>query len=236
MIWAAVDLLGGRCVQLLGGDPTTARFAQDPVEAARRFAAEGADGLHLVDLDAALGQGDNRRVLPEIIRAVEIPVQIGGGVRDERAIARWLDTGAVRVIVGTRGVEDPEWLRAMAARFPQRIVLALDARGEEIVTSGWRRGSGLQVLELARRVDPLGLAALLYTNVKIEGSLRGLDPQPIADLCRAVRTPVLVAGGLRTVEDVHRAYRLGAAGVVLGTALYAGTVSLKDLKTKGVKE
>ncbi len=235
MIWAAVDLLGGRCVQLLGGDPATARFTQDPVEAAQRFAAEGADGLHLIDLDAALGRGDNRRILREIIRAVEITVQIGGGIRDERAVTRWLDAGAERVIVGTRGVEDPEWLRAMAARFPRRIVLALDARGEEIVTAGWRRGSGLRTLELARRVDPLGLAALLYTNVEIEGTLRGLDPQPIAALCRAVRTPVLVAGGLRTAQDVHRAYQLGAAGVVLGTALYAGTIDLKELKTKGVK-
>ena len=235
MIWAAVDLLGGRCVQLLGGDPATARFAQDPLEAARRFAAEGADGLHLIDLDAALGQGDNRELLEEIVRAASVPVQIGGGVCAVRAIARWLSIGAERVIVGTRGAEDPEWLRAMAARFPQRIVLALDARGEEIVTSGWRRGSGLRALELARQVDPLGLAALLYTNVKIEGSLRGLDPQPIAALCRAVRTPVLVAGGLRGTQDVYRAYQLGAAGVVLGTALYAGTVHLKELKTKGVK-
>lgn len=228
-IWAAVDVLDGRCVQLRGGDPETARFAQDPLKAARHWMEEGADGLHLIDLNAALGAGSNRETLAAILRAVDIPVQVGGGVRDERAIERWLTLGAERVIVGTRGVRDRQWLRAAAAEFPEQIVLALDARGDEVVTSGWAQGSGRHALELAREVDEFGLAALLFTNVDIEGSLTGLDPKPIEALCAGVQTPVLVSGGVKDAEDVRLAWELGASGVVLGTALYAGTVRLAEL-------
>jgi len=230
MIWTAVDVMGGNCVQLRGGDPKTARYIQGPIKAAQRWADEGADGLHLIDLDAALGQGENRSVLEKIIRSVKIPVQVGGGVRDTEAVERWLGLGVQSVIVGTRGVREPDWLREITVRFPKRIVLAVDARGDEITVAGWTETSGKKLLDLARSVDDIGLASLLYTNVAVEGLLQGIDPQPIRQLCESVQTPVLVSGGLRHADDVRLAYHLGAAGVVLGTALYAGTVHLAELR------
>jgi phosphoribosylformimino-5-aminoimidazole carboxamide ribotide isomerase len=232
MIWAAVDLLDGQCVQLRGGDPKTARYAQDPLSTASRWANEGADGLHLIDLNAALGQGHNRQLLEEILVTIDLPIQIGGGVREAQEIERWLDAGAQRVIVGTRGVQDIKWLKETVTRFPRQIVLALDARGGEVTVEGWTHGSGRRILDVARAVDDLNLAALLYTNVGIEGSLQGIDPKPVAELCAAVRTPALVSGGLRDADDVRTAYRLGATGVVLGTAIYAGTIKLADLRCK----
>lgn len=233
MIWAAVDVLEGRAVQLRGGDPGTARYVQDPVEAACRWAREGADGLHLIDLDAALGRGDNRSVMEDLLGSTGVPEQVGGGVRDSVSVERWLEMGADRVIVGTRGVEDPGWLRDMAAAFPNRIVLALDAHGEDVAVAGWTRGSGRTLLDVAQEADGLGLAAFLHTDVGMEGSMRGFAPGPVRTLCATVRTPVLVSGGLRSEGDVRMAYRSGAAGVVLGTALYAGTVRLSDLLRRG---
>jgi len=230
MIWAAVDIMDGQCVQLQGGDPTTARFQRDPIEAAHHWMDEGADGLHLVDLDAAMGRGSNDELLRELIMSVNGTVQVGGGVRDAATIEDWLSAGVTRVIVGTRAVRESDWLQAMAERFPQRLVLALDARDGEVTVSGWTEGSGVQVSDVADRVDGLGLAALLYTNVGIEGSLKGLDPTPIEELCRTTaETPVLVSGGIKTSDDVRMAYRLGASGVVIGTALYAGTIRLADV-------
>ena len=230
MIWAAVDVMDGQCVQLTGGDPTTARFQRDPIEAAHHWLNEGADGLHLVDLDAAMGRGSNDELFRELIMSVNGTVQIGGGVRDAARIDDWIATGVQRVIVGTRAIRDPEWLQAMAERYPERLVLALDARDGEVTVSGWTEGSGVQAIDVARQVDAAGLAGFLYTNVGIEGSLQGLDPTPIEELCQAVDTPVLVSGGIKTVEDVKLAYELGAAGVVIGTALYAETVRIGELR------
>lgn len=230
MIWAAVDVMDGQCVQLKGGDPTTARFKRDPIEAAHHWLNEGADGLHLVDLDAAMGRGSNDELFRELIMSVNCTVQIGGGVRDAARIEDWIATGVQRVIVGTRGIRDPEWLTAMAERFPNRLILALDARDGEVTVSGWTEGSGVRAIDVAREVEGAGLAALLYTNVGIEGSLKGLDPTPIGELCEAVETPVLVSGGVKTAEDVQLAYEIGAAGVVIGTALYAETVRIGELK------
>ncbi len=229
MIWAAVDVMDGQCVQLQGGDPDTARFRRDAIEAAQHWEAEGADGLHLVDLDAAMGQGSNVALLREAMQTLRQPVQVGGGVRDAARIDDWFTAGAERVILGTRAIREPDWLAAMAERFPGRLVVALDARDGEVTTSGWTEGSGNRAIDVAREVDGLGLAALLYTNVGIEGSLAGLDPTPIRELCRAVATPVLVSGGITTADDVRTAFRLGAAGVVVGTALYAETVRMDEL-------
>lgn len=230
MIWAAVDLMNGQCVQLKGGDPSTARFNQDPVKAAQHWVEQGADGLHLIDLDAALGKGDNISVIQDIIRAVDVPLQVGGGIRDLKAIERWLSLGIHRLIIGTRAIKEPDWLEEMALNFPRKIVLAVDAREDEITVSGWTEGSGQNLFEFAETMDHLPLAGLLYTNVGIEGALSGIDPAPILKLCTSTQIPVLVSGGIKDVEDVLGAYQLGAKGVVLGTALYAKEIELPKLK------
>ena len=232
-LWAAVDVLDGQCVQLKGGDPDTARFSQDPLRAAQRWAQRGADGIHLVDLNAALGTGENASPIETIVNRIDLPVQLGGGIGDERAIERWLKRGVKRVVVGTRGVNDPGWLERMALQFPRRVVLAVDARGDEVTVSGWTRGSGINLFELAASVEGLALAGLLYTNVGIEGSLNGIDPRPVRRLCGTTRLPVWVSGGVKCAKDVRTARQLGAAGVVLGTALYAGKVDLSDPSLHG---
>jgi len=230
MIWAAVDLLDDQCVQLKGGDPGTARFWQDPVQAAAHWVEQGADGLHLIDLNAALGKGDNGKTIASIIKQVKVPVQVGGGIRDRAALERWLALGVQRLIVGTRGIQDPAWLEDMAAVFPKNIVLAVDSRNDEITVSGWTQGSGLDLYEFVNTVEHLPLAGLLHTNVGIEGALSGIDVAPVLKLCTSTRLPVLISGGIKDESDVRAAYQLGAAGVVLGTALYAGKIDLVDLK------
>ncbi len=236
MIWAAVDLMDGQCVQLKGGDPSTARFNQDPVKAAHHWIEQGADGLHLVDLDAALGKGDNISVIENIIDSVDVPIQVGGGIRDLKAIERWLSLGLHRLIIGTRAIKESEWLEEMALNFPRKIVLAVDARGDEITVSGWTEGSGKNLFELTEAVNHLPLAGLLYTNVGIEGALSGIDPTPVLKLCTSTSIPVLVSGGIKNAEDVLAAYQLGAKGVVLGTALYAKEIELPKLKALMNKE
>ncbi len=240
-IWAAVDLLDRECVQLRGGDPATARFRQRPEGAAERWLREGADGLHLIDLNAALGAdaSPNTEALERLLALCarhEKPAQIGGGLRSVEAVEGWLRRGAARAIVGTRAVREPGWLNALVERFPRRIVLAMDVRGGEVLVEGWRRGSGLAPARLLDALtEEIGagvgrLAALLYTNVDREGTLQGLDPEPLSALCGRAPVPVLVAGGLRSIDDVLKAKALGARGVVLGTALYAGTLRLPELK------
>jgi len=236
MIWAAVDLMDGQCVQLKGGDPSTARFNQDPVQAAQHWIEQGADGLHLIDLDAALGKGDNISVIETIINSVDVSIQVGGGIRDLKAIDRWLSLGIHRLIIGTRAIKEPEWLEEMALNFPRKIVVAVDARDDEITVSGWTEGSGQNLFKFAEAIDHLPLAGLLYTNVGIEGALSGIDPTPILKLCTSTKIPVLVSGGVKDAEDVLGAYQLGAKGVVLGTALYAKEIELPELKALMNKE
>jgi phosphoribosylformimino-5-aminoimidazole carboxamide ribotide isomerase len=230
MIWAAVDIMDGQCVQLKGGDPSTARFQQVPLQAAKHWVEQGADGLHIIDLNAALGNGNNNGIIEEIVQAVDVPVQIGGGIRDLRVIERWFNLGIKRLIIGTRGIKEPKWLAEMTHLFPNRIVLAIDARDDEIAISGWTENSGQNLYEFAEAVSELPLAGLLYTNVGIEGSMEGIDPAPVLKLCTTTSIPVLVSGGLKDEDDVLAAYQLGAEGVVLGTALYTDDIDLKKLQ------
>ncbi|MFQ5795247.1 MAG: HisA/HisF-related TIM barrel protein [Candidatus Bipolaricaulia bacterium] len=227
MICAAVDLYHGRCVQLTGGKPGTERFVRDdPVAVAIGWAKAGADALHLVDLNAALGDGNNAEIVGEILRRVEIPVQVGGGIRTTADVMRNLASGAVRVIIGTRGVTDPDWLGRIVERYPGKVMLALDVRGDEIVIEGWKQGSGEPLIEFAQVADGLKLAAFLYTDVEVEGRSQGIRVGPIRDLIGAVRLPVIVAGGIRSAADLNTLAGLGAGGAVIGTALYGGELTV----------
>jgi len=223
--YAAIDLRGGRVVQLVGGRPEAERVSlPDPVAVARRWAEAGFQWLHVVDLDAALGHGNNREAISQILRAVDLPVQVGGGVRDDDVAAELLDAGAARIVVGTRAVEDPAWLEALAARHPGRVVVAADTRDGVILTRGWTEGTGLEATSLLRRLDPLPLAGVLVTDVGREGRMAGADVERFTTLVAATRHPLLASGGIRGLDDLRALARCGAAGAVLGMSLYTGAV------------
>jgi phosphoribosylformimino-5-aminoimidazole carboxamide ribotide isomerase len=226
LAWPAVDLKGGRVVQLVGGRPEEERVSlPDPVAAARHWVEEvGFRALHVIDLDAALGTGSNRDAIRAILGTVDVPVQVGGGVRDDAAVDALLDAGADRVIAGTRAGEDRRWLEQIAARHPGRIVVAADAREREVVVHGWTEGAGLSVCHFMRSLDDLPLAGILVTDVGREGRLAGIDTQLFGDVVLCSAHPILAAGGIAVEEDLRRLADAGVAGAVLGMSIYAGDI------------
>ncbi len=224
--WPAVDLKGGRAVQLVGGRPETERVSlPDPVTVARRWVGLGFRALHVIDLDAALGTGSNRGLIEEIVAAVDVPVQVGGGIRDDALLDAYLAAGAARVIAGTRAVRDRAWLRAAAERHPRRVVVAADARDGQVLVRGWTEGAGLELIGFVRALAALPLAGVLVTDVSREGRLAGADAALFGDVVAACAHPVLAAGGIATVEDLRRLAQAGVAGAVLGMSLYAGDIA-----------
>ncbi len=226
IVWAAIDLRGGRVVQLVGGRPDAERVSlPDPVAVAQRWVREGFQALHVVDLDAALGSGDNRTSIAEILAAVDVPVQVGGGLRDAVDIAAVLGAGAARAIVGTRAVEDRPWLDALVARHPGRIIVAADVRDGLVVTRGWTAGGTVPGDAFLAGLDALDLACVLVTDVSREGRLEGIDGERFRALVAATRHPLIAAGGIARVNDLLTLEAAGAAGAVLGMSLYTGAIT-----------
>lgn len=226
----AVDLKDGRCVQLVGGRPDDERISlPDPAGVARRWYELGFRHLHLVDLDAALDRGDNREILHRILRDTDAEVQVGGGVRDAAALDALLDAGADRVVVGTRAVRDPAWLEETATAHPDRIVVAADVRDGEVLVKGWTEGSGLAVEALLERLGPLPLAGVLCTDVGREGRLEGVVRSSVRRVVEATDHPVWASGGIRSHDELAFLDEIGAAGAVLGTALYTGALDAESV-------
>ena len=224
----AIDLRDGHCVQLVGGDYTKEAVRLDePLRVAQQWVAAGFTRLHLVDLDAATGRGNNRDLLREIITRSGVPAQVGGGVRSEDAVTALLDDGADRVIIGTRGVEDQEWLAEQAERFPQRIVLAADVNGRNVVTRGWVKETALDVLDFIRELEHLPLAGLLVTAVHKEGKMQGTDLALMADVVDAAAWPVIASGGVSSMLDLQALEDRGVAAAVLGMALYTDALDAR---------
>ena len=232
IIFAAIDLRDANVVQLVGGDPSDERVRwPDPVAVARRWEDRGFEQLHIVDLDAALGRGSNRAIIRDIIQAVRVPVQVGGGIRDDVAVNELLEAGAARVIVGTRAVREPGWVDRLANRYPDRIVLAADVRDRQVVAHGWTAGTGLSIGELLERSADTPLAAVLVTDVGREGSLAGIDADLFRDTIARSRHPLFASGGIGDVRDLETLRQLGASGAVLGMALYTGRIDPEQLTT-----
>ncbi|HKK93169.1 MAG TPA: 1-(5-phosphoribosyl)-5-[(5-phosphoribosylamino)methylideneamino] imidazole-4-carboxamide isomerase [Longimicrobiales bacterium] len=223
----AVDLRGGRCVQLVGGRPEDeAVTLPDPVAVALDWVDQGYRALHLVDLDAALGSGDNRAVFGDILDAIpdEIDIQIGGGIRDEAAFEEVLALGPDRLVVGTRAVEDAAWRRSVAEAHPGRLVVAADIRDGDVVTKGWTESSGVDVLDFLRELDDLPLGGILCTDVGREGLMKGIDRAGVRAVVDGTRHPVWVSGGVTTLDELAFLGEIGAYGAVLGMALYTDTL------------
>jgi phosphoribosylformimino-5-aminoimidazole carboxamide ribotide isomerase len=227
ILFPAIDLKNGEAVRLRQGDMARATvFHRDPAEQARSFAAQGFEYLHIVDLDGAFaGRPINAAAVERILAAVRIPLQLGGGIRDHATIEGWLGKGVARVIIGTAAVRDPAMVKEAAKQFPGRIAVGLDARDGKVAVEGWSKTSELAVLDLGRRCEDAGVAALIYTDVARDGMLGGLNLDATVALADAVAIPVIASGGLASLDDVRalldpRAKKL--AGAIVGRALYDG--------------
>jgi phosphoribosylformimino-5-aminoimidazole carboxamide ribotide isomerase len=226
----AVDLRGGSCVQLVGGDYAEERVRlDDPYSVAREWARQGLTRLHVVDLDAATGRGDNAGIIRDILRDSTVPVQVGGGVREESRIERLLDDGATWVVIGTRAVEDEDWRNDMAHRFPGRLIVAADVRERRVVTKGWSETLSLDVIDFVEELGALPLAGILVTAVHKEGLMEGTDLPLMEDVAEASAWPVYASGGVASLDDMRALEHRGLAGAVLGMALYTGVLEARRL-------
>ncbi|MEJ5260207.1 MAG: 1-(5-phosphoribosyl)-5-[(5-phosphoribosylamino)methylideneamino]imidazole-4-carboxamide isomerase [Anaerohalosphaeraceae bacterium] len=226
----AIDLRGGKCVRLIQGRyDNQITYRENPLEQAEEFFAQGARWLHIVDLDGAKeGRPLHTDVVRQILRHLPMKVELGGGLREEESIRQMLDLGLERVIIGTSAVSNFEWFSEMACKFPNRLALGLDARGFRLAAEGWLKETGGDLLEFARRASQLPIAAVIYTDIEKDGMLCGPNLARTEELIKAVSVPIVAAGGVTTIQDIKNLKKIGAAGAVIGRALYEGTLDLSE--------
>ena len=230
ILYPAIDLKDGACVRLRRGEMNQATvFNKDPADQARRFAHAGAAWLHLVDLDGAFaGKPMNRAAVEAILAAVEIPCQLGGGIRDHNSVDNWLSAGIARVILGTAALKNPALVREACKRHPGRIAIGIDAKGGKVAVEGWAETSEIAVLDLARRFADAGVAALIFTDVDRDGLLGGANIAATAALAEALPIPVIASGGVSGLADIDALKETRVAGVIVGRALYDGGLNLAE--------
>ncbi len=230
-IWPAIDLRGGRCVRLAQGDyDRETVFGDDPAAMARHFVSQGARRLHVVDLEGARdGQLANLASIRAIVNAVDVPCQLGGGVRDDDIIRQLFAAGVERLVVGTRALKEPDWFRAVCRQHPQRLCLGIDARGGMVATDGWRENSSTPATSFAREFAHEPLAAVIYTDIATDGMLAGPNLTGVEEMLAVVTVPLIASGGITTAADVEQLATLGAAGCIIGRALYEGRIELADV-------
>lgn len=230
-IYPAIDLRGGQCVRLRQGDYAQETvFGSDPAAMARHWVAEGATYLHLVDLDGAkAGQPVNGPSIRAIVESAGVPCQLGGGLRSEEHLEQAFGWGVARVIIGTRALKDPLWFEQICHRFPESIVLGIDARNGQVATEGWLDVSHVSALDLARRFQELPLAGIVYTDISKDGMMQGPNVRGLAEMAAAARLPIIASGGVTTLQDVKQLAQLGLAGCIVGRALYERTLRLPEV-------
>jgi phosphoribosylformimino-5-aminoimidazole carboxamide ribotide isomerase len=227
ILFPAIDLKNGHCVRLEQGDMARATvFSLDPAAQAKAFAAQGFEYLHVVDLDGAFaGKPINAHAVEAMLKAVSMPVQLGGGIRDLATVEAWLDKGIARVIIGTAAVRDPELVKAASKKFPGRVAVGLDARDGKVAVQGWAETLQVTALEIAQRFEDAGVAAIIFTDIARDGLLKGLNLDATTALAERISIPVIASGGLASIEDVKAMLAPGAkklAGAIAGRALYDG--------------
>ncbi len=229
-ILPAIDLRGGHCVRLRQGDyDQETVFGADPAAMAKRWVNEGAQYLHIVDLDGAKeGRPVNGASIRAIVHASGVPCQLGGGLRSDADIAVVLAWGLERVVIGTKALVAPGWLEEMTRRFPGKIVLGIDAKNGRVATRGWLDVSEMSALDLAKSLAHVPLAALVYTDISRDGMLQGANVAAMAEMCAVTSIPVIASGGVTTLDDIRALAALPLAGCIVGRALYEGRLSLKE--------
>ena len=233
ILFPAIDLKAGQCVRLKLGDMNQATvFNDDPAAQAKSFEDQGFDYLHVVDLDGAFaGESRNGAAVDAILETVSFPVQLGGGIRTLGQIEAWLDKGLARVILGTVAVRDPSLVREAAQKFPGRVAVGIDAKGGKVAVEGWAETSELSVVELARRFEGAGVAAIIYTDIDRDGVLAGINWASTLELAEAVSIPVIASGGLASMDDIRTLARpeyRRLEGAISGRALYDGRIDPRE--------
>ncbi len=233
IIFPAIDIKDGLCVRLMQGDPERVTvYGRDPVAVAQRWQEEGAQWLHVVDLDGAFSQAPiNREVIAAMVNAVSIPVQVGGGIRRPATIEDYLTSGVERVILGTAALREPRLLEEACRSFPHRVALGIDARDGQVAIEGWKETTGTDAVSLVRSFSHLELAAVIYTDIHRDGMQSGVNVQATRTLLEATDLPVIASGGVATLEDIEALLPLiplGLLGVITGRAIYNGTLVLHE--------
>lgn len=228
LIYPAIDLLNGRCVRLRQGDYSRETvFSDDPAAVAQRWVEQGADRLHVVDLDGAkAGKPVNGPVIRKIVEAAGVPVQLGGGIRTDADLAVVFDWGVRWAVLGTRALQAPEWVTTAATRHPNQIVLGIDAKNGFVATEGWLEVSKVKAIDLAKQVSDAPLAAVVYTDIAKDGMMSGPNFEQLTEMRAAVTLPVIASGGVCSLEHVTRLTAAGTFGCIIGRALYEGTLNL----------
>jgi phosphoribosylformimino-5-aminoimidazole carboxamide ribotide isomerase len=227
----AVDLRGGRCVQLVGGVPGTDVISlDDPLAQARRWAGEGADHLHIIDLDGALqGRRINAPIIKKIVEELDLFLQVGGGIRTRGDVEELLSLETDRVILGTAAIDSPDLVEELADSYGnERIMVALDVKKGQVTSEGWQKMVGKSAVDLGKLLQDKGAGSILFTNIDVEGRQLGIDLEPTRQLVQALRIPVVAAGGVTSIRDVLALREAGAAGAVAGTAIYTGKLSVRQ--------
>ncbi len=237
LIIPAVDILEGKCVRLVRGDPEKSKvYYNDPLEAAQLLENQGAELIHLIDLDAALGSGQNMETIKKILETVSVKVQIGGGIRTLEKADSLLKLGAYRVIFGTAAVQKPQLVEEAARRHGSKsVAVAVDEKEGKVAVHGWKSRSEIDYLDLARSFEAMGVGALIFTSISVDGTLKGPRMEKIVKLVEAVKVPVIASGGVATLADLVELAGTGVEGVVVGTALYEKKFTLKEA-LEAVKE
>ncbi|HMO14139.1 MAG TPA: 1-(5-phosphoribosyl)-5-[(5-phosphoribosylamino)methylideneamino]imidazole-4-carboxamide isomerase [Pirellulaceae bacterium] len=230
-IWPAIDIRDGNCVRLIRGDfEQETIYNSNPVDVAQRFYDDGATCLHVVDLDGArTGRPVNHEVILAIANKVpDLTIEVGGGIRDEDAIATYLSSGIARVVLGTKAILDPTWFRLLVQRNAGRIVLGLDARDGQAAIAGWGESSAISAYDLARDFSDIPLAAIVFTDIEMDGMLSGPNFAAMQRMQQATAIPIICSGGVTTVHDVQQLAKMGVAGCIIGRALYTGKITLRE--------
>ena len=236
IIIPAIDLMKGKCVRLVRGDPKKMKiYYEDPLVPARMFMEQGAKLIHIVDLDAAMGYGSNAETISKIIKSFPIDMQVGGGIRSLEKAGEMLNIGARRVIFGTAAVRNPDLVRKAVSRFGgDKVAVAIDIRNDEVMVEGWTVKSGLNYIEFAKTLEHVGVGAIILTSTTLDGTLSGPALDPIKRLVESIDTPVIASGGIGSLRDLDKLSKTGVSGVIVGKALYEGKFSLKEaIKTYG---
>ena len=240
LIMPAVDIKNGKCVQLVQGKPGTEQVIIDnPEKVAKKWEDEGAEIIHVIDLDGALETKDNLNTIEKILKEVNVPIQLGGGIRSIEYAEKLLNLDIERLIIGTMAIENPNTIKKLSEEFgSERIMVSLDSKDSKVVIKGWKEKIDKKATDISREFQEAGAGSILFTNVDVEGLLSGFDIQPAIDLVNSVDIPIVYSGGITTLEDLKKLTNTGVKGVVIGSALYKNKINLIDalkLQSKKIK-
>ncbi|MCL2157095.1 MAG: 1-(5-phosphoribosyl)-5-[(5-phosphoribosylamino)methylideneamino]imidazole-4-carboxamide isomerase [Methanobrevibacter sp.] len=230
LVIPAVDIRNGKCVQLVQGKPGTEQvIIEQPEKVAKKWEDEGADLIHVIDLDGALESKDNLKTIKKILKEISVPIQLGGGIRSIEYAEKLLNLDIERLIIGTMGIEKPDTIAKLSNDFgSERIMISLDSKDSQVVIKGWTEKTNNSPVQMSRKFERIGAGSILYTNVDVEGLLKGFDMAPAIELVESVNIPVVYAGGITTIEDIKKLSKTGVKGVVIGSALYKDKINLKN--------